>query len=55
MVIKELPTEIWTMIAKELRRAPPPPGTDANWNDHFHQHDLVSLQRVNKVRQTGFV
>ena len=47
--MKELPTELWTKIAKELKREPPPAGTKANWNDHFHQQDLVSLQRVSKV------
>jgi hypothetical protein len=50
MVLKELPVEIWRMVAKELKREPPPPNTKANWNDHFHQQDLVNLQRVSKVR-----
>lgn len=49
MVLKELPMEVWTMIAKDLKREPPPAATNANWNDHFHQQDLVNLQRVDKV------
>jgi hypothetical protein len=50
--MKELPIELWTKVAKELKREPPPAGTKANWNDHFHQQDLVSLQRVSKVCRT---
>lgn len=44
-----LPPEIWTMIAKQVKRAPPPAGEAGNWNDHFHQQDLTSLMRVNQV------
>lgn len=44
----DLPTEIWTIVAKHLRRKPPV-GESGNWNDHFHQQDLVNLMRVDKV------
>lgn len=47
--MKELPEEIWKMIARNLKREPPPVGEKGNWNDHFHQQDLVSLMRVNLV------
>ena len=45
----DLPPEIWTVIAKLLKREPPPAGQPANWDTHLHQQDLVSLQRVDKV------
>lgn len=45
----ELPEEIWTMIAKHVKREPPAVGEAGNWNDHFHQQDLTSLMRVNSV------
>ena len=53
----ELPAEIWTMIAKHVKRDPPPAGEPGNWNDHFHQQDLTSLMRVNHVSlvQTSIV
>jgi hypothetical protein len=47
--MKELPAEIWALVAEKLKRKPPPPGTKANWHDHFHQQDLVNMQRVSKV------
>lgn len=47
--MKELPGELWTMVALELKREPPPVGVAANWNDHFHQQDLVNLMRVDQV------
>ena len=49
--MKELPLELWSIIAKLVKRQQPPAGAEANWNDHLNQQDLVSLQRVNKVRQ----
>lgn len=45
----DLPTEIWTVIAKLIKREPPPAGQQANWETELHQQDLVSLQRVDKV------
>jgi len=45
----DLPPEIWTIIAKLLKREPPSAGQPANWDTHLHQQDLVSLQRVDKV------
>jgi hypothetical protein len=45
----ELPAEIWAMIAKHVKRGPPPAGEHGNWSDHFHQQDLTSLMRVNHV------
>jgi len=49
----ELPPEIWTMIAKHVKREPPPVGEvgNWNWNEHFHQQDLTSLMRVNQARR----
>lgn len=49
--MKELPLELWSIIAKLVKRQQPAAGAEANWNDHLNQQDLVSLQRVNKVRQ----
>jgi hypothetical protein len=45
----DLPPELWTIIAKLLKRDPPPAGQPSNWDTHLHQQDLVSLQRVDKV------
>jgi hypothetical protein len=45
----ELPLEIWAVIAKHVKRDPPPAGECGNWNNHFHQQDLVNLMRVNQV------
>lgn len=53
IIMKELPEEIWTMIARNLKREPPPVGQQGNWNDHFHQQDLVNLMRVNLVSLNG--
>ena len=46
----DLPTEIWTVIAKLIKREPPLAGQPANWDTELNQQDLVSLQRVDKVR-----
>jgi len=40
------------MIAKYLKREPPPAGRPGNWNDHFHQQDLANLMRVDKVSES---
>lgn len=48
-MIKELPAELWAQVAGYLKRQPPTPGEKANWNDDFHQQDLVNLQRCSKV------
>lgn len=53
--IKELPTEIWTLIARLTKRPQPPPRVQANWNDDFNQQDLTSLMRVNKVCSLSYV
>jgi hypothetical protein len=45
----ELPPEIWTIIAKHVKREPPTVGQPGNWNDDFNQQDLTSLMRVNRV------
>jgi hypothetical protein len=45
----ELPPELWSIIARDLKREPPPRRARANWNDDFNQQDLVTLQRVSKV------
>ena len=47
--MKDLPADIWAVVAEKLRRDPPAPGTKANWHDHFHQQDLVDMQRLSKV------
>jgi hypothetical protein len=49
MPVPQLPPEIWALIAKYLKREPPPVGERGNWNDHFHQQDLANLMRVNEV------
>lgn len=49
--MKELPEEVWAMIAQHLKREPPPARYPANWNDHFNQQDLVHLMRVSRVSQ----
>lgn len=49
MPVPQLPPEIWAMIAKYLKREPPPVGERGNWNDHFHQQDLANMMRVNEV------
>lgn len=48
----ELPLEIWSMIAKYLKREPPPAGRPGNWNDHFHQQDLANMMRVDQVSES---
>lgn len=52
MVLAELPSETWAVIAEHLKRETPPPGSKANWNDYLHQQDLVNLLRVSKVRDS---
>lgn len=47
--MKELPEEVWTIVAQHAKRVPPPACTTANWNDHFNQQDLVNLMRVSRV------
>jgi len=49
MPVPQLPPEIWAMIARYLKREPPPVGERGNWNDHFHQQDLANLMRLNEV------
>lgn len=49
--MKELSLEVWSLVARHLKKPPPPPpGEPANWNDHFNEHDLLALQRACKVR-----
>lgn len=48
--MKDLPDEVWSIIAQALLPPLPPPGAEANWNDHLHQGDILPLQLVNKVR-----
>lgn len=47
--MQSLPIEIWKLVVEALHRPIPAAGESANWNDHLHQGDLVSVQRVNKV------
>ena len=47
--MKELPEEVWTVIAKHSKREPPARLQPANWNDDFNQQDLVNLLLVSKV------
>jgi hypothetical protein len=47
--VPALPSEIWLMIAEQLKRESPPVGEAGNWNDHFNQQDLTRLMRVNSV------
>jgi hypothetical protein len=47
--VPALPSEIWLMIAKQVKREPPPVGEAGNWNDNFSQQDLTRLMRVNSV------
>ena len=47
--VPALPREMWLMIAKQVKREPPPVGEPGNWNDHFNQQDLTRLMRVNSV------
>ena len=48
--MRDLPDEVWSIIAQALLPPLPPPGSKANWNDHLHQGDMLPLQLVNKVR-----
>jgi len=52
--MKELPLELWSIIAKLVKRQQPPAGAEANWNDHLNQQDLVSLQLVSKVHHLSY-
>lgn len=47
---KDLPVNLWAQVAQYLKWDPPRPGKSADWTEDLQQQDLVSLQRVNKVR-----
>lgn len=52
--MKDLPDELWTVIAKALLRPIPAPRAEVNWNEHLHQGDILPLQRVSKVSEAVF-
>ena len=49
--MKDLPDELWLVVARALLRPIPAPRAEVNWNQDLHQGDILPLQRVSKVSE----